>query len=85
MMFPLCRCHDSLQKSRHSDENIPVAIRSLPCSVLKITCRLTKKMAGKKIVIFLGSAREGRQGGKVANYVKSVLDKMGMSAQIFGI
>ena len=42
-------------------------------------------MAGKKIVIFLGSAREGRQGGKVANYVKSVLDKMGMSAQIFGI
>jgi len=34
-MFPLCRCHDSLQKSRHSDENIPVAIRTLPSAVLK--------------------------------------------------
>lgn len=41
-------------------------------------------MAAKKIIVFLGSTREGRMGEKVARYVGSVLEKSGMSAKIFG-
>lgn len=41
-------------------------------------------MATKKIIVFLGSTREGRQGEKVARYVQSVLEKTGLSAKIFG-
>ena len=41
-------------------------------------------MATKKIIIFLGSTREGRMGERVARYVASVLEKTGMSAKIFG-
>jgi hypothetical protein len=41
-------------------------------------------MATKKIIIFLGSTREGRMGERVARYVGSVLEKTGMSAKIFG-
>ena len=41
-------------------------------------------MATKKIIVFLGSTREGRLGEKVARYVEKVLEKTGMSAKIFG-
>ncbi len=41
-------------------------------------------MATKKIVVFLGSTREGRLGEKVARYVGNVLEKTGLSAKIFG-
>lgn len=42
-------------------------------------------MAAKRIIVFLGSTRDGRQGGKVADYVQTVLEKTGMSAKIFGM
>lgn len=42
-------------------------------------------MASKKIVVFLGTTRDGRLGDKVANHVKKVLDNIGMSAKLFGV
>ncbi len=41
-------------------------------------------MTARKIIVFLGSTREGRQGAKVADYVKTILEKTGLSAKIFG-
>ena len=41
-------------------------------------------MATKKIIVFLGSTREGRLGDKVARYVGSVLEKTGLSVKLFG-
>ena len=41
-------------------------------------------MATKKIVVFLGSTREGRQGEKVARYIVNVLEKNGLSAKLLG-
>ena len=41
-------------------------------------------MTARKIIVFLGSTREGRQGAKVADYVKAILEKTGLSAKIFG-
>ncbi|XP_032786297.1 NADPH azoreductase [Daphnia magna] len=40
-------------------------------------------MPAKKIIVFLGSTRDGRLGDKVANYVRNVLEQTGMSAKIF--
>lgn len=40
-------------------------------------------MAARKIIVFLGSTRDGRQGAKVADYVKAILEKTGLSAKIF--
>jgi NAD(P)H-dependent FMN reductase len=41
-------------------------------------------MAGKKIIIFLGSTRDGRFGGKVADYIKTALENAGLAPKIFG-
>lgn len=38
-----------------------------------------------KIILFIGSNREGRQGEKVADYVRKALEKAGMSVIVFGI
>lgn len=41
-------------------------------------------MTARKIVVFLGSNREGRFGEKVASYVTKVLQNAGLSARLFG-
>lgn len=41
-------------------------------------------MAARKIILFLGSTRQGRLGGRVANYVQDVLQKKGLETKIFG-
>jgi len=40
-------------------------------------------MTASKIILFLGSTRQGRMGGKVANYVQDVLQKKGLETKIF--
>ncbi len=42
------------------------------------------EMSTKKIIVFLGSTREGRLGEKVARYVENVLKNTGLSAKVFG-
>lgn len=41
-------------------------------------------MSARKIVLFLGSTRQGRMGARVANYVRDVLQKNGLETKIFG-
>lgn len=50
----------------------------------KIVYIVKLTMAAKKIIVFLGSTRDGRQGEKVARFVGSVLEKSGVTAKIFG-
>lgn len=41
-------------------------------------------MAGKKIIVFISSTRDGRFGERVAQAVRPILEKAGLSIQIFG-
>ena len=52
-------------------------------SWIEVICETGLGMAAKKIVLFLGSTRDGRMGGKVANYVRDVLQKNGCAIKIF--
>ena len=45
-------------------------------------CSISEMTA--KIILFLGSTRDGRLGDKVANYVKSILESAGLAVKIFG-
>jgi len=40
-------------------------------------------MAGKKIIVFISSTRDGRFGERVAQAVRPILEKAGLSIQIF--
>ena len=42
-------------------------------------------MTAIKVIVFVGSNREGRMVDKVANCVKKSLEKNGLSVLVFGI
>lgn len=53
-------------------------------AVIQLTHHLYRKMASRKIVVFLGTTREGRFGDKVAKYVNRTLQNTGVSVKLFG-